>query len=66
MSGIYEYDFEIFVASILANPIRIQDLKIWKMAIYTLFGHALCIFGHGNFLDTGFRRFSLHVNLTFS
>ena len=59
-------DFEELVLSIFANPIGIENFEVREVTCNTLFGHALCVLGHGNLLDTGLGWLTLHVNLALS
>ena len=52
MEGIHKNDLVIFVTTVLAHPIGVQDLKIWIMPAGTLLCDTLDGFGHGDLADT--------------
>ena len=59
-------DFVELVLTVLANPVRVENFEVREVTCNTLFGHALCVLGHGDLLDTGLGWLTLHVNLALS
>ena len=46
-------DFVVLVLPVLADPVRVEDFEVGEVAVDTLFGDALRVFGHGDLGNTG-------------